>query len=410
MFLDSIFLASFQFKEITILANKETGRAAEKQMQTLADLTPEEKTKMRCDIKEVMEWTNLTKQERESKLADEFDRFTPEKGETIQSYYIIFAKLINDINIIRLNMTKLQVNTKFVTIFSQNGNEADARVRAMRARFPDPLALIANTYNPPPSYGYVSNTERGKARGTTGIVKTVGDYNANLPKKSSSGYDADAERAWVDKVIYDADNVTIEPSYDNKTLTEVHHLKNDTFENVFAHGIQNHEQPESIFDTYVVNENNSNIIYDIPNMDPNRGKKEHDDVDNEQERALFASLVNNLKCEVENYTKIKLLNEEISNLKSQACKKEKPFHKENEKYVEYVQPLFKTKNELEKTNQEFLKQINDLDNKLRKTGQTAHTLHMLLPKKIVFIRENKALSLRTKMMLKTLLSWTKPRR
>ncbi|GKD78607.1 hypothetical protein Tco_1341228 [Tanacetum coccineum] len=53
MFLDSIFLAPFQFKEITILANEETGRAAEKQMQTLADLTPEEKTKIRYDIKGV---------------------------------------------------------------------------------------------------------------------------------------------------------------------------------------------------------------------------------------------------------------------------------------------------------------------------------------------------------------------
>ncbi|GJX23215.1 hypothetical protein Tco_0227660 [Tanacetum coccineum] len=70
----------------------------------------------------------------------------------------------------------------------------------------------------------------------------------------------------------------------------------------------------------------------------------------------------------------------ISNLKSQACKKEKSFQKENEKYAEYVQSLLKRKNELEKTNQEFLKQINDLDNKLRKTGQTAQTLHTLLPK------------------------------
>ncbi|GJW12266.1 hypothetical protein Tco_1578093, partial [Tanacetum coccineum] len=51
--------------------------------------------------------------------------------------------------------------------------------------------------------------------------------------------------------------------------------------------------------------------------------------------------------------KIKLLNEEILNLKSQACQKEKSFPKENEKYVEYVQPLFKNKNELEKMYYEF---------------------------------------------------------
>ncbi|GJU22105.1 hypothetical protein Tco_1155447 [Tanacetum coccineum] len=37
------------------------------------------------------------KQERETKLADEFDRFTSEKGETIQSYNLKFAKLVNDI-------------------------------------------------------------------------------------------------------------------------------------------------------------------------------------------------------------------------------------------------------------------------------------------------------------------------
>nr|GEY97538.1 hypothetical protein [Tanacetum cinerariifolium] len=126
------------FKEITIPANKETGRAEETCLQTLADLTPEEKTRMRCDIKaaniilqripndiyvllnhnkkayaiwyrvkELMEGIELTKQERESKLTDEFDRFTFEKGEMIQSYYLIFAKMMNDINIINMKMTRL---------------------------------------------------------------------------------------------------------------------------------------------------------------------------------------------------------------------------------------------------------------------------------------------------------------
>ncbi|GJZ34741.1 hypothetical protein Tco_0580558 [Tanacetum coccineum] len=42
----------------------------------------------------------------------------------------------------------------------------------------------------------------------------------------------------------------------------------------------------------------------VQDMDPNRDKKEHDYVDDEKERAFFASLVNNLKCEVENCTKV----------------------------------------------------------------------------------------------------------
>ncbi|GJW01281.1 hypothetical protein Tco_1556532 [Tanacetum coccineum] len=127
---------------------------------------------------------------------------------------------------------------------------------------------------------------------------------------------------------------------------------NDTFENMFAHGIQNHEQPESIPDTYVI--------------ERYKEKEKH-----------FAK---ETTIESEYCKKIKLLNEEISNRKSQACKKETTFIRENAKYDEYVQPLLKKKNELETVNQEFLKQINDLDNKLLKTGHIAQTLHMLLPK------------------------------
>ncbi|GJV71461.1 hypothetical protein Tco_1491456 [Tanacetum coccineum] len=58
--------------------------------------------------------TELTLQERKSKLYDEFDRFTSEPGESIHSYYWRYAKFINDMNIIHMTMTKIQVNTKFV--------------------------------------------------------------------------------------------------------------------------------------------------------------------------------------------------------------------------------------------------------------------------------------------------------
>ncbi|GJS68189.1 hypothetical protein Tco_0682754 [Tanacetum coccineum] len=71
-------------------------------------------------------------------------------------------------------------------------------------------------------------------------------------------------------------------SYDSNTVTDVPYSNNNTFKNVFAHGIQNHKQPKSFPDTYVVNENNSNIISNIPNMDKDRVKEEHDCVAYEQ--------------------------------------------------------------------------------------------------------------------------------
>ncbi|GKA72304.1 hypothetical protein Tco_0778520, partial [Tanacetum coccineum] len=87
-------------------------------------------------------------------------------------------KLINDINIIGLNMTKFQINPKFVNhlqpswsrfvtglqqarnlhdvsidqlyAYLKQNESVASEVRAMRARFTDPLALISKTYNPPP--------------------------------------------------------------------------------------------------------------------------------------------------------------------------------------------------------------------------------------------------------------------
>nr|GEX45286.1 integrase, catalytic region, zinc finger, CCHC-type, peptidase aspartic, catalytic [Tanacetum cinerariifolium] len=56
----------------------------------------------------------MTLQEHESKLYDEFDRFTSDPGESIRSYYFRYAKLINEMNIIKMSMSKMQINMKFV--------------------------------------------------------------------------------------------------------------------------------------------------------------------------------------------------------------------------------------------------------------------------------------------------------
>ncbi|GKC92084.1 hypothetical protein Tco_1157526 [Tanacetum coccineum] len=85
-----------------------------------------------------------------------------------------------------------------------------------------------------------------------------------LDESSSLGNDADAKNILVEMVASGIENDDVRPSYDSDPMSEVHH---DIFEIVFAHRIQNHEQPESIPYTYVVNENNSDIIFDTPNMD-----------------------------------------------------------------------------------------------------------------------------------------------
>ncbi|GJZ80222.1 hypothetical protein Tco_0645216 [Tanacetum coccineum] len=146
------------------------------------ELTAAEKLQDDCDVKAtniILQGTELSYQERECKLYDDFDRFSPVKGEPLHEYYLRFAQLMNDMHIIGMTMKHVQVNTKFLNTLppewskfvtdvklarnmhttnydqlfaylSQHGAHAN-EVCLMRKRFPDPLALIAK--NPHiPSY------------------------------------------------------------------------------------------------------------------------------------------------------------------------------------------------------------------------------------------------------------------
>ncbi|GJU55754.1 retrovirus-related pol polyprotein from transposon TNT 1-94, partial [Tanacetum coccineum] len=66
------------------------------------------------NVKMILEGSELTKDDRESQLYDEFEHFRQIKGETIQGYYVRFTKLINDMRNIKMTMPRMQLNSKFV--------------------------------------------------------------------------------------------------------------------------------------------------------------------------------------------------------------------------------------------------------------------------------------------------------
>ncbi|GJX26450.1 retrovirus-related pol polyprotein from transposon TNT 1-94 [Tanacetum coccineum] len=62
----------------------------------------------------LMQGTSLTKQERECKMYDAFDKFAYIKGESLHQYYLRFTQLMNDMNIYKMKLEQFQVNTKFL--------------------------------------------------------------------------------------------------------------------------------------------------------------------------------------------------------------------------------------------------------------------------------------------------------
>nr|GEU89559.1 hypothetical protein [Tanacetum cinerariifolium] len=66
------------------------------------------------NVKMLLEGSELTKEDRESQLYDDFEHFRQHKGESIHEYYVRFAKLINDMRNIKMTMSRPQLNSKFV--------------------------------------------------------------------------------------------------------------------------------------------------------------------------------------------------------------------------------------------------------------------------------------------------------
>nr|GEW73216.1 hypothetical protein [Tanacetum cinerariifolium] len=66
------------------------------------------------NVKMLLEGSELTKEDRELQLYDDFEHFRRHNGESIHDYYVRFSNLINDIRNIKMTMSRLQLNSKFV--------------------------------------------------------------------------------------------------------------------------------------------------------------------------------------------------------------------------------------------------------------------------------------------------------
>ncbi|GKB70970.1 hypothetical protein Tco_0932382, partial [Tanacetum coccineum] len=136
--------SEYKFLKIFILAIYEQ-KLCPKRPRVYSDLSPEDKERYNTDIratsillqglpkdiyslinhytdakdiwdnvKMLLEGSELTKEDCELQLYDDFEHFRQNKGETIHDYYVRFTKLIDDMRNIKMTMSKMQLNSKFV--------------------------------------------------------------------------------------------------------------------------------------------------------------------------------------------------------------------------------------------------------------------------------------------------------
>ena len=70
-------------------------------------------------LKRLMHGTNIEKQEMETKLSNKLDKFTSIPGESIESYYHRFCKVMNDLARNELNQKAIANNIKFLNSLQQ---------------------------------------------------------------------------------------------------------------------------------------------------------------------------------------------------------------------------------------------------------------------------------------------------
>nr|GEU40235.1 retrovirus-related Pol polyprotein from transposon TNT 1-94 [Tanacetum cinerariifolium] len=77
------------------------------------------------NVKMVLAGSELTKEDREFQLYDEFERFKMIPGENITDYYVRFHKLVNDMRNIKMTMPNIKLNSNFINNMTLEWDRGD---------------------------------------------------------------------------------------------------------------------------------------------------------------------------------------------------------------------------------------------------------------------------------------------
>ncbi|GKD49701.1 hypothetical protein Tco_1278677 [Tanacetum coccineum] len=184
--------------------------------------------------------------------------------------------------------------------------------------------------------------------------------------------------AQIQEVTPDATDSS-RPIFDIEPLQKVQN--GDDNYNVFANDIEHPEKPESVNDTYLEEQGDTNITIDSLDMSTNGETVDQDDDDLARERDLLAFLIDKLKCEIDDIKPLessnnhfKEANNELSKTNQLMFKDLKKFQAKLDRYhdVNYASKVTtdyeKAKGDLKsykmestKSFHEYTRKINDLN-------------------------------------------------
>ncbi|GKD97810.1 hypothetical protein Tco_1381707 [Tanacetum coccineum] len=352
-------------------------------------------------IKRLKQGESINVQDLETNLYWEFGKFTSRDGESLESYYSGFYKMMNELVINKCDVTNHQVNVQFLLHLQpewQRSQPAATRNRG-KAIVNSPLP----TYDQEPTM-VAEDDEMSKEKEIDKLMALISlsfkkiykPTNNNLRTSSNTSRANQDNSPRINRgteydnhttvnVVGARENVARECQKLKRAKDAAYHKEKMLLckqeeagiqlsaeqsdwrddiddepddQELEAHYIEHPEQPEFVNDTNLEEQGDTNITIDSLDMNTNGETVDHDDNDLAREHELLASLIEKLKCEIHDSKNRNKFLESSNKALVDKLKGEIEDFKTKNKSLESSNNHFKeTNNELSKTNQLMFKDL-----------------------------------------------------
>ncbi|GKA53344.1 hypothetical protein Tco_0746659 [Tanacetum coccineum] len=337
----------------------------------------------------MMKGSDIGIQEKKAKLFNEWERFTSTDGESIESYYHRFLKLMNDFKRNKHFPEKIATDyTQLYNFLKYNQKEVDELTVKRLAKSQDLLALMANSNN---SFKYpvprpdlpssrnqvvqnaVQNPGVQNVRNQNGVIVVLdiahqngnGNVVAVQDEGNVNGNNCNQIRCYNCRGLgYLARNCTVRPRRRDVAYLQTQLLIAQKEEAGIQLQAEEFDFMAAVEDLDEIKEVNANCI-----------------------------LMANLQQASTSGKQITALNEEISNLNKQLSKEKSTVSSLQEEKKRLKSDFKIREDELLDKQIQLENKVKELDNILIKTGQSIQTMHMLSPKPDSFYHTEQKMAL-----------------
>nr|GEX31876.1 hypothetical protein [Tanacetum cinerariifolium] len=244
-------------------------------------------------IKMVKQGESINVQDLETNLYWEFRKFTSHDGESLESYYSRLYKMINELIRNQCEVTNHQRNVQFLLQLQPEWQ------RSQQATTKNSGKVIANSpqpiYDQEPSM-VTEDDETSKDKEIDKLMALISLSECQKPKRVK-----DAAYHREKMLLCKQEEAGIHLNAEQADWRDDTDDDESEAQELEAHYIEHPEQSKSVYDTSTIEQDADNVIIDSLDMSYDREEIDQNDDDNDHanERELLASLIEKLKCEID---------------------------------------------------------------------------------------------------------------